>query len=140
MHMLTQSQPASQLGGRGEALRKFDDFASSVAELQLICARVLQTNQKLIALLTGRIQPLPSITTVALLTGRIQPLPSITTGPTTGPLAAQRQWMGEMNQSFNLQYLMLQENMQQEQRQFTLLTNILKTRHDGAKNVISNVR
>jgi len=48
--------------------------------------------------------------------------------------------MQEMNQSFNLQYLMLQENMQQEQRQFSLLSNIMKTRHDGAKNVISNVR
>ena len=48
--------------------------------------------------------------------------------------------MQEMNQSFNLQYLMLQENMQQEQRQFSLLSNIMKTRHDGAKNVINNVR
>jgi len=48
--------------------------------------------------------------------------------------------MQEMNQSFNLQYLMLQENMQQEQRQFSLMSNIMKTRHDGAKNVINNVR
>jgi hypothetical protein len=48
--------------------------------------------------------------------------------------------MQEMNQSFNLQYLMLQENMQQEQRQFSLLSNIMKTRHDGAKNAINNVR
>jgi hypothetical protein len=55
-------------------------------------------------------------------------------------LLRQIQAMSPQNQSFNLQYLMLQENMQQEQRQFTLLSNILKTRHDGAKNVISNVR
>jgi hypothetical protein len=35
---------------------------------------------------------------------------------------------------------MLQESMQQEQRQFSLVSNIMKTRHDGAKNVINNVR
>ena len=48
--------------------------------------------------------------------------------------------MQEMNQSFNLQYLGLQESMQADNRQFTLMSNIMKTKHDGAKNAISNVR
>ena len=45
-----------------------------------------------------------------------------------------------MNQSFNMQYLGLQQQMQDESRQFTLLSNIMKTKHDTAKNSISNLR
>ena len=48
--------------------------------------------------------------------------------------------MQEMNQSFNLQYLALQQKMQADNRQFTLLSNIMKTKHDTAKNAINNVR
>lgn len=48
--------------------------------------------------------------------------------------------MQEMNQSFNLQYLQLQQKMQSDNRQFTLLSNIMKTKHDTAKNAINNVR
>ena len=48
--------------------------------------------------------------------------------------------MQEMNMGFNLQYLQLQQNMQQDNRQFTLLSNIMKTKHDTAKNAIGNVR
>jgi hypothetical protein len=48
--------------------------------------------------------------------------------------------MQEMNQSFNLQYLQLQQKMQHESRQFTLVSNIMKTKHDTAKSAIQNVR
>ena len=48
--------------------------------------------------------------------------------------------MQEMNQSFNLQYLQLQQKMQSDNRQFTLMSNIMKTKHDTAKNAINNVR
>jgi hypothetical protein len=48
--------------------------------------------------------------------------------------------MQEMNQSFNMQYLGLQQQMQDESRRFTLVSNIMKTKHDTAKNSISNLR
>ncbi len=48
--------------------------------------------------------------------------------------------MQELNMSFNMQYLQLQQKMQQDNRQFTMLSNIMKTKHDTAKNAISNVR
>ncbi len=48
--------------------------------------------------------------------------------------------MQEMSQSFNLQYLALQQTMQQENRQFALISNIMKTKHDTAKSAINNVR
>jgi hypothetical protein len=48
--------------------------------------------------------------------------------------------MQEMSQSFNLQYLGLQQAMQDENRRFTLVSNIMKTKHDTAKNAINNIR
>ncbi len=46
----------------------------------------------------------------------------------------------EMSQSFNMQYLGLQQQMQDENRRFTLISNIMKTKHDTAKNAINNIR
>lgn len=48
--------------------------------------------------------------------------------------------LDEMSQSFNMQYLGLQQQMQDENRRFTLLSNIMKTKHDTAKNSIDNIR
>ena len=60
--------------------------------------------------------------------------------PLTDKLFKAVREMQEMDQSFNLQYLTLQQNMQQENRQFTLVSNIMKTKHDTAKKAINNVR
>lgn len=46
----------------------------------------------------------------------------------------------DMQQSFNLQYLKLQQSMQRQNRQFTLVSNIMKVKHDTAKSAINNVR
>ena len=54
-------------------------------------------------------------------------------------LAATRQ-MQETQMSFNLQYLQLQSQMQHENRSYTAISNIMKTKHDTVKNSISNVR
>jgi hypothetical protein len=54
-------------------------------------------------------------------------------------LAATKE-MQETQMSFNLQYLQLQSQMQNENRSYTLVSNIMKTKHDTAKNSISNVR
>lgn len=45
-----------------------------------------------------------------------------------------------MQESFNQQYLTLQSQMQRESRQYTAISNIMKTKHDAAKNAIANVR
>jgi hypothetical protein len=60
-------------------------------------------------------------------------------GGSTDAFANGRQFL-EMQASFNMQYLMLQQQMQSENRQFTTLSNVMKTKHDTAKNAISNVR
>ena len=42
--------------------------------------------------------------------------------------------------SFNQQYLQLQSRMQHENRSYTAISNIMKTKHDTVKNSINNVR
>jgi type I site-specific restriction endonuclease len=46
----------------------------------------------------------------------------------------------EAQMAFNLQYLQLQSQMQHENRSYTAISNIMKTKHDTVKNSISNVR
>ncbi len=48
--------------------------------------------------------------------------------------------MLETQMSFNLQYLQIQSQMQHENRSYTAISNIMKTKHDTVKNSISNVR
>jgi hypothetical protein len=48
--------------------------------------------------------------------------------------------MQETQMSFNLQYLQLQSQMQNENRSYTTISNILKTKHDTVKNSIGNIR
>jgi hypothetical protein len=54
-------------------------------------------------------------------------------------LAASKE-MQQTQMSFNLQYLQLQSQMQNENRQYTAVSNIMKTKHDTVKNSISNIR
>ena len=61
-------------------------------------------------------------------------------GSSSAQLLMATQQMQEMNQQFNLQYLQLQENMQAENRQFTALSNVMKTKNDTAKNSLSNLK
>jgi hypothetical protein len=60
-------------------------------------------------------------------------------GSDSNLLNATRQ-MQETQMSFNLQYLQLQSQMQAENRSYTAISNIMKTKHDTAKSSISNVR
>lgn len=55
-------------------------------------------------------------------------------------LLDQTKGMQEMMASFNLQYLQLQEKMQAENRSFSTISNVMKTKHDTAKASINNVR
>lgn len=48
--------------------------------------------------------------------------------------------MTELNASYNLQVLQLQQQIQAETRQFNLISNVLKTKHDAAKNTLANLR
>jgi hypothetical protein len=46
----------------------------------------------------------------------------------------------QQSQSFNLEYLQLQEDMQRESRTFSALSNVMKVKHDSAQAAIQNIR
>ena len=112
--MATPARFGQQFAAGNEALRHFGEYATKVNELAELCARLLQVGQQLSTLMARK--------------------------GTTGSMMSQMEKMQEMNQSFNMQYLNLQQRMQDESRRFSLLSNILKTKHDTAKNSISNLR
>lgn len=58
----------------------------------------------------------------------------------TGELESQLERLYDMNQSFSMQYLGLQQAIQQETREFNLLSNVMKTKHESARNAINNIR
>ena len=64
---------------------------------------------------------------------------SATGGGSQAQLMQATQGMQEMQMSFNMQYLQLQNSMQNDNRQFTMVSNIMKTKHDTVKNTISNI-
>ena len=51
-----------------------------------------------------------------------------------------RQLNADTQMSFSLQYLQLQSQMQHENRTYTAISNIMRTKHETARNSISNVR
>jgi hypothetical protein len=55
-------------------------------------------------------------------------------------LMDQTKSMQEMQMSFNLQYLNLQNKMQGENRQYSTISNVLKAKHETTKNSINNIR
>ncbi len=61
-------------------------------------------------------------------------------GNSQSQLLQATQQMQETQMSFNLQYLQLQSQMQAENRSYTAVSNIMKTKHDTVKNSISNIR
>ena len=67
--------------------------------------------------------------------------PASATGITGGDadLLTATRLLQQESQSFNLQYLQLQESLQRESREFTALSNALKVRHDTAKAAIGNI-
>jgi hypothetical protein len=46
----------------------------------------------------------------------------------------------DTNRNSSTQYLQLQTAMQQDNRQYTTVSNVLKTKHDTVKNSINNIR
>jgi hypothetical protein len=58
---------------------------------------------------------------------------------TQGDLLEATRAMQQEAQAMNLQYLQLQERMQQESREFTTLSNVMRVKHDTARAAIGNI-
>jgi len=62
------------------------------------------------------------------------------TGTGEGDVLGATRALQQQSQSFNLQYLQLQEDMQRESRTFSALSNVMKVKHDSANAAIQNIR
>jgi hypothetical protein len=60
-------------------------------------------------------------------------------GSTQGDLLEATRAMQQEAQAMNLQYLQLQERMQQESREFTTISNVMRVKHDTARSAIGNI-
>jgi hypothetical protein len=127
--------------GRSEAVRAINDASVQPAELEKIHARTVAINADLSRLYDALSKKAAE---VGKLAGTVRSGGGIAGaaagGSSTQDLMNATQQMQEMQMSFNLQYLQLQESMQNTSRQYTAVSNILKSKHDTAKNVISNMK
>ncbi len=102
-------------------------LSATAAKLEDLCAKLVKTGENLDKAVEPAEKALVYIRTQA-------------GGNELAALVKAAKDFQEMSQSFNLQYLGLQQQMQDENRRFTLVSNIMKTKHDTAKNAINNVR
>jgi hypothetical protein len=106
-----------------------EDASSGLAQLQKIHANTAELNEKMSALVLSLSKKTAEV-------GRL----AAAKGTSSAALLEAIKEMSDMQMSFNLQYLQLQEQMQSDNRQFTAVSNVLKTKHDTVKNSISNIR
>jgi predicted AlkP superfamily phosphohydrolase/phosphomutase len=128
------AQPAGQANSasspaKSEALKTIDDLSANLAKLEDSHAKTIELNVRMSDLFEKLRQKAAD---TAKLTANVKNLPS--------DLKQSLQSLQETQMSFNLQYLQLQNSMQNENRQFTMVSNIMKTKHDTVKNSISNIR
>ena len=75
-----------------------------------------------------------------LSTGALSGAPGTAGGTgSQGDLLEATRAMQQEAQAMNLQYLQLQERMQQESREFTTLSNVMRVKHDTARAAIGNI-
>lgn len=112
-----------------DALRGMDEISAQLVQLDQCHARMMALNGKMAAVFSSFRQKVnDTMASAASGSDSSQQL-----------LQATKQ-MQETQMSFNLQYLQLQNQMQNENRQYMAVSNIMKTKHDTVKNTISNIR
>jgi hypothetical protein len=119
------ARPITPVSAQTEAQRAIADSSARLPELEALHAAMVQSGAELSRIYSA-------------LSRRIAEAAKTASDPALAQ--SQLKQLQEMNQSFNTQYLYLQQKMQDESRRFTLLSNVMKTKHDTAKNSISNVR
>jgi hypothetical protein len=115
-----------------EARKAIVTVGDDMADLVASHGRYVRASREIDGLTGKLLQSVREVSKLAAETGR--------SGATSKKLLQAIKDMTEMSQSFNIQYLDLQQQIQDENRRFTLVSNIMKTKHDTAKNAINNIR
>ena len=110
------------------AVRQIDEAAAQLSQLDATHARMVETNEKMAELQSALNDRITGVCRTG--TNKVSP-------PETAKALGE---LCQMSMKFNMQYLQLQSQMQNENRQYTTISNVMKTKHDTAKNSISNIR
>jgi hypothetical protein len=114
---------------RRDALHAFDDVSATVAQLDTVHANMMVLDGKMSALYRALSAKVASVSKLAA-----------SSGTSSSDLMQATQQMQQMQMSFNLQYLALQEQMQNDAREYTALSNVLKARYDTMKGILANIK
>jgi cell division protein FtsB len=109
-------------------VRQIDEAAAQLSQLDATHARMMETNKKMAELQSELNDRITGVCRTG--TNKVSP-------PETAKALGE---LCQMSMKFNMQYLQLQSQMQNENRQYTTVSNVMKTKHDTAKNSISNIR
>lgn len=122
-------QAASPLATRTEAMRAMDEASAKASEMEQLHTKLVESSGQLSKLYSALSQKVASV-------GKLAADPH----HTHEQLVQAVKDLDAMQMSFNLQYLQLQDAMQNENRSYTAVSNIMKTKHDTVKNSINNIR
>jgi hypothetical protein len=127
---------------KDNALKALNDSEDNLAQLEKIHENTVQLFEKLSSLSSELAKKAGAVGKIAgQNNGKNSGLSGAqSNGSSSQDMMQATQQMQEAQMGFNLQYLQLQNQMQNENRQFTMVSNILKTKHDMAKNVIANIK
>jgi len=115
----------------------FGDVLATAAQVAMSGARVA-THVLGVPELAAAI-PAAAATAATTTGGAVSGVAGVAAAAPGGELATMAAMQRE-SQTFNLQLLELQEQVQQENRRFTTLSNVLRAKHDTAKAAVSNIR
>ena len=126
--------PKASAGGAQAAERYVSEIGADLASLDSHFQKYREAAEKLSALYARLSAKAAEIGKIGSAIG------AAAGGSSQNQLLQATKQMQETQMSFNLQYLQLQSQMQNENRSYTAVSNIMKTKHDTVKNSISNVR
>lgn len=112
-----------------DALHAFDDVSTTVAHLGTLHAHMMVLDRKMSGLYQALSAKVASVSKLAA-----------SSGTSSSALMQATQQMQQMQMSFDLQYLSLQEQMQNDSREYTALSNVLEARYDTMKGILANMK
>jgi cell division protein FtsB len=119
---------ARQAAPQAATVRQIDEAAAQLSQLDATHARMMDANRKMAELQSALNDRITGVCRTG--TNKVSP-------PETAKALGE---LCQMSMKFNTQYLQLQSQMQNENRQYTTVSNVMKTKHDTVKNSISNIR
>jgi hypothetical protein len=130
-----QSRKARPAALDPAAVKAIDEMGPALVQLEASHRNLMQAVGELEGLYAKLSEKAGEVAKLGAAAGKAKP-----GGNATKSLFKATAEMQEMQQSFNLQYLTLQNQISHENRQFSMVSNIMKNKHDTAKNSINNIR